>query len=127
RALMVRAGQAGWRTALEHWPAAHRLLVVCGPGNNGGDGYEVARNALRSGRLVEVLHWGRVPASGPAAAARAAWKEAGGATIEARDELPEADLVIDALFGIGLSRAPEGEAARLVRAINRHPAPVLSL
>src|SRR5690606_30205435 len=33
RALMVRAGQAGWRTALEHWPAAHRLLVVCGPGN----------------------------------------------------------------------------------------------
>ena len=42
-------------------------------------------------------------------------------------ELPQADLVIDALFGIGLDRAPDSEAARLISAINRHPAPRLSL
>src|SRR5690606_22614447 len=38
RALMVRAGQAAWRAVLERWPGARRLLVACGPGDNGGDG-----------------------------------------------------------------------------------------
>jgi len=127
RALMVRAGQAAWRTALEHWPGARRLLVVCGPGNNGGDGFELARNALRAGRQVTVLQWGSRELAGAAAAARAGWEQDGGETLRAGEELPEADLLVDALFGIGLSRAPEGAAERLVRAINRHPAPVLAL
>ena len=48
--LMRRAGQAAWRYALEHWPQARRIVVACGPGNNGGDGYVLARHALVSGR-----------------------------------------------------------------------------
>ena len=51
-ALMTRAGQAGWRCVLKHWPQARRIVVACGPGNNGGDGYVLARHALEAGRSV---------------------------------------------------------------------------
>ena len=129
RALMVRAGQAAWRTVLGHWPAARRLVVACGPGDNGGDGYELALNALRSGREVQVVQLGDGSGGSRAAhAARAAWKDAGGTTRRCGEApLPEADLLVDAVFGIGLSRPPEGRAADLLRAINAHPAPVLAL
>ena len=127
RALMVRAGQAGWRAVLEHWPGARRLLVACGPGDNGGDGYELALNALRSGREVQVVQLGDAGGSRAARAAREAWAEAGGTVMPADEELAGADVIVDALFGIGLSRPLEGDAAALVRAINGHPAPVLAL
>lgn len=128
RALMRRAGQAAWRTALEHWPDAGRLLVACGPGDNGGDGYELALQALQSGREVQVVRLGDGNGGSMAArAARSAWEQAGGTNVPAGQALPAADLVVDALFGIGLSRALDGEAAALVRAINAHPAPVLAL
>ena len=128
RALMVRAGQAAWCTVLDRWPGTRRLLVACGPGDNGGDGHELALNALRSGREVQVVRLGDGgDGSRVAGAARAAWTEAGGTTLAAGDALPGADLVVDALFGIGLSRPLEGEAAALVHAINAHPAPVLAL
>ena len=54
--LMRRAGRAAWRHALRNWPQAQRILVVCGPGNNGGDGYVLAKHALDSGRDARVLH-----------------------------------------------------------------------
>ncbi|MDQ3040013.1 MAG: bifunctional ADP-dependent NAD(P)H-hydrate dehydratase/NAD(P)H-hydrate epimerase, partial [Pseudomonadota bacterium] len=47
--LMRRAGQAAWRELLQDWPDAQRIVVVCGPGNNGGDGYVLARHAQESG------------------------------------------------------------------------------
>ena len=53
--LMQRAGQAAWRSLLEHWPQAQRIVVACGPGNNGGDGYVLAALAHRSGRDVRVV------------------------------------------------------------------------
>jgi NAD(P)H-hydrate repair Nnr-like enzyme with NAD(P)H-hydrate epimerase domain len=52
---MRRAGRAAWRSALRHWPQAQRIVVVCGPGNNGGDGYVLARHALDSGRDARVV------------------------------------------------------------------------
>ena len=126
--LMRRAGQAAWRIVLDRWPAANAVLVVCGPGNNGGDGYALATHALQSGRAVVVM---RLAAHAPrgelAAHACDAYLAAGG-RIEAFDgDLLPADLAVDALFGIGLARAPESDADALVRAINRHPAPVLAL
>jgi hydroxyethylthiazole kinase-like uncharacterized protein yjeF len=53
--LMRRAGRAAWHCVLRHWPQAQRLVVVCGPGNNGGDGYVLARLALEAGRNVRVV------------------------------------------------------------------------
>ncbi|WP_240098722.1 NAD(P)H-hydrate dehydratase [Thermomonas flagellata] len=121
--LMERAGQAGWRHVLAHWPQAGRIAVVCGPGNNGGDGYVLARHAHVAGRVVQALAAAE-PRSAPARAAREAYAAAGGAFAEA---LGEADLIVDALFGIGLTRAPEPAHAALIAAINAHPAPVLAL
>ncbi|GAB2618976.1 NAD(P)H-hydrate dehydratase [Novilysobacter erysipheiresistens] len=128
-ALMRRAGQGAWRVLLDRWPAAGALLVACGPGNNGGDGYVLARHARQSGRDVAVV---RVAAHAPrgelAMRACADYLEAGGRVVEFVDgELPPADVVVDALFGIGLARAPDESLSALIAAINRHPAPVFAL
>lgn len=126
--LMQRAGEAGWRCVLEHWPEAQSLRVVCGPGNNGGDGYVLARHVHEAGREVRVI---RLPAHAPrtplAQAACAAYIEGGGSIEEFTGSVDGCALIVDALFGIGLDRAPEGDAAGLVDAINAHGAPVLSI
>ncbi|MBX9403660.1 NAD(P)H-hydrate dehydratase [Lysobacter sp. BMK333-48F3] len=127
-ALMQRAGAAAWSELLNRWTRAFRLLVVCGPGNNGGDGYVLATLARQSGRDVAVL---RLPEHAPRSAlarrAAAEYAQAGGAALEFDGALPAADVVVDALFGIGLSRAPDAASAALIAAINAHPAPVLAL
>jgi len=126
--LMRRAGQAAWRELLEHWPQAQRLVVVCGPGNNGGDGYVLAWHALVAGRRVEVVRLpGHAPRSELAARACRDFEAAHGSVQAFAGRLPDADLVVDALFGIGLSRAPDADAAALIDAINAQPAPVFAL
>jgi NAD(P)H-hydrate epimerase len=122
-ALMARAGQAAWRCVLQHWPQARRIAVACGPGNNGGDGYVLARLARDAGREVRVLRLAE-PASALAQRACADYLAAGGAI---ETELGDCELIVDALFGIGLSRAPDADAAALIDAINVHRAPVLAL
>src|SRR3970282_1166552 len=62
---MRRAGQSAWRESLRHWPEAQRLLVVCGPGNHGGDGYMLARHAHQSGRRGLVMQWSDQPPPHP--------------------------------------------------------------
>ncbi|HXH01507.1 MAG TPA: NAD(P)H-hydrate epimerase, partial [Xanthomonadaceae bacterium] len=126
--LMRRAGRAAWRLALRFWPQARRILVVCGPGNNGGDGYAFAQHALDSGREVRLLH---LPEHAPRTplAQRAAQdcREHGGRIEIFAGALPAADLLVDALFGIGWSRELDPATQALIDAINAHPAPVLSL
>ena len=131
--LMQRAGQAAWRHVLEYWPQAQRIAVLCGPGNNGGDGYVLARAALRSGRHVSVVHLREhVPRTPSAQRACTEYVSAGG-HVDLFDEgrfedvLPSADLWVDALFGIGLSRAPDAATTRLITALNQQTAPVLAL
>ncbi|MGY3264650.1 NAD(P)H-hydrate dehydratase [Lysobacter sp. HA35] len=126
--LMERAGQMAWQRVLELWPAAARLLVVCGAGGNGGDGFVLARLARASGRDVQVIEYRPTGSAHVAAChARDAYVEAGGRLDRWGGALPEADVVVDALFGIGLSREPRAEAVALIDAINAHGAPVLSL
>lgn len=126
--LMERAGLAAARIARERLLVQGRsVLVIAGPGNNGGDGFVLARHLMQDWYRVSVLFIGepdRLPAD--ARAACEAWIAAGGALM---DRLPEhhPDLVVDALFGIGLTRAPEGRAAELVQWMNGQPAPVLAL
>lgn len=130
-ALMSRAGEAGWRCALAHWPQARRIVVACGPGNNGGDGYVLARHAHESGREVRVLRLvGHSPGTSVAKRACDDYLASGGRIVDVADmqrALADADLIVDALFGIGLSRALDAATSALIHAINAHAAPVLAL
>ncbi len=124
--LMRRAGEAAWRHLLRHWPQALRIVVACGPGNNGGDGHVLATHALQAGREVSVLRLG-APATDPARRACAGYEAAGGRVLAFEGGWPAADLVVDAVFGIGLSRAPDGAAAALLAAMDAAGCPVLAL
>ncbi|MFC4728605.1 NAD(P)H-hydrate dehydratase [Coralloluteibacterium thermophilus] len=124
--LMQRAAAAAWRHLQARWPDAGRLLVVCGGGNNGGDGHLLAALAHAAGREATVL----VPAGTQprGEAAEAAWRAWDGPRRAFDGALPaDADLIVDALFGIGLTRAPRDEAAALIAAMNAAGRPVLAL
>jgi hydroxyethylthiazole kinase-like uncharacterized protein yjeF len=115
-AVLAQAGfaQAGFaQAALARAP---HVQVLCGPGNNGGDGYVAARRLTEAGFSVEVLPLVEAAAlKDDAARAAASWH----GPISAIDETPfEADLVIDALFGAGLSRPVEGTAAAVITRLN---------
>ncbi|MFT3896441.1 MAG: NAD(P)H-hydrate dehydratase [Thermomonas sp.] len=125
-ALMQRAGAAAWREVLAHWPRARRIAVACGPGNNGGDGYVLARHALESGRELRVLQL-QPPRTGPAQRACEEFVRAGGGIETGLPDFAGCDLVVDALFGIGLSRAPEGEAVAWIDTINGAGIPMLAI
>ena len=126
--LMAEAGLAAWQCLLQHWPQAHRIGVVVGAGNNGGDGLVLARHALQAGRQVAVIGLPGKPAS-TVLAQRAAsqFSAVGGAVADFDGSLPAADVWVDALFGLGFARAPEGPAQALIAALNAQPAPVLAL
>lgn len=127
--LMERAGQAGAKLAKAIAPHAQRILVICGPGNNGGDGLVVSRLLASAGLQVHtsLLNEGRAL---PADAAQALQK-LHAAGLQVHDELPAAsvkpDLVIDALLGLGLSRAPSHLLAQGIAHINQQACPVLAL
>ncbi|GMU44416.1 MAG: NAD(P)H-hydrate dehydratase [Xanthomonadales bacterium] len=126
--LMERAGRAAAALVRQAFPLAQRIAVVCGTGNNGGDGYVLARLLQEMRREVFVYAPEQaLPRTGEAARACAAWRAAGGQMSVFNGALDEVDLVVDALFGIGLKRAPEGAHQALIAAINAQPAPVLAL
>ncbi|TBR13501.1 MAG: NAD(P)H-hydrate dehydratase [Lysobacter sp.] len=128
RVLMERAGQAAWRVLLDRWPAARCITVVAGPGGNGGDGYVLARLARQSGREVVIVPWREgALASDAAEQARAAYADIAGGACMPADPWAGADVVVDALFGIGFRGTVDGAAARLIKCINEGSAPVLSL
>jgi ADP-dependent NAD(P)H-hydrate dehydratase / NAD(P)H-hydrate epimerase len=119
--LMRAAGRAVARALLERWPEARRVSVLCGPGNNGGDGYVAADALAAAGAHVTVFELRSDPGGDDARRARADLLAAGHARVRMAPEgaAPpgDADVVIDALFGSGLSRALEGRAAEWVRAL----------
>lgn len=127
--LMEQAGRAVFKRARANWPDARRWCVVCGSGNNGGDGYVVARLARVQGFDVTLIRVGESQGPAEASAARAGYAACGGSATSLRlartDAMPE--LIIDALFGIGLDRAVSGEAAQAIDWINDRGCPVLSI
>lgn len=127
--LMQRAAWAAFESLRRRWPQARRLCVLCGPGKNGGDGYLLALLAREAGFAVEVLALGAA-GEGDAVIARERWLAAGGTIIEidaAGFALPPAEVYVDALFGTGLARPLENEAAAAVTALNDLGAPLLAL
>ncbi len=126
--LMEQAGAAAWHCVLERWPQAQRVGVVVGPGNNGGDGYVLARLARQAGGSTCVLRLAAdAPRSGLAQRAQAAFVAAGGSVEVFEDRLPAVDVWVDGLYGLGLDRAPDADGARLIAAINASAMPVLAL
>jgi len=127
--LMTRAGEAALGALRSCWPSAQRIAVVCGPGNNGGDGYVLARLA-REQRL-EVVAVGLHEPARLQGDARRAYDDflAAGGTVGSwhADCLRGMDVIVDAIFGVGLSRPVDGVAAEAIAAINHSDARVLAL
>ena len=124
--LMLRAGAAAVSDARARFPRAMRWQVVCGAGNNGGDGYVVARLAAQNGIVVTVVTLvDPEKLSGDAATAYDDFTAEGGVvTAWAGDLDADAQLLIDAVLGNGLERDVGGSFAEAVAAINAHPAEV---
>ena len=126
--LMERAGEAAWALLRDRWPDARAIGVACGPGNNGGDGYVVARLAKAAGCVVRVVcPHGASPRTPESRRALAAWRAAGGGVTGFDGMLPEADVWVDALYGTGLTRPPSEEAQAVIERINATRLPVLAL
>ncbi|MBB4399462.1 MULTISPECIES: NAD(P)H-hydrate dehydratase [Rhizobium/Agrobacterium group] len=124
--LMERAGQAVAASVLRHYPRAQRFVVLCGGGNNGGDGYVAARALLQSGAVVAVHHLGDVGAL--RGDARTAFERSGVTPLPLDGYSPIAgDVVIDAVFGAGLSRDVPQELIRVIEAVTRAKVPVLAV
>ncbi|MEO3992021.1 bifunctional ADP-dependent NAD(P)H-hydrate dehydratase/NAD(P)H-hydrate epimerase [Pseudocitrobacter cyperus] len=127
--LMQRAGEAAFSLAREIYPDTAHWLILCGHGNNGGDGYVVARLAQAAGISVTLLaQESDKPLPEEAHAAREAWLNAGGVIHSTQTVWPEeTELIIDALLGTGLQSAPRENIARLIELANLHSAPVFAL
>ncbi len=124
--LMERAGVAVADIAGTMVGIGARILVLCGPGNNGGDGFVAARRLAEQGYRVRLALIGdRGALKGDAAAMADRWSGA----VERLDAsaIRDCDLIVDGLFGAGLSRALTGAAADAVAAINASRVPVLAI
>lgn len=123
--LMEAAGAAVAATVQQCFPSGH-VLVLCGPGNNGGDGFVAARLLMEAGRPVTLALLGeRDKLKGDAALAAGRWQgEIAPAAGTLRDG---AEIVVDALFGAGLNKVLSGEAKALVDAVNTSGKPVVSV
>jgi ADP-dependent NAD(P)H-hydrate dehydratase / NAD(P)H-hydrate epimerase len=124
--LMERAGRAVADAVRARLRAGSRVIVVAGPGNNGGDGFVAARLLAADGYNVAVAMVGEfVRLTGDAALAGKQWA---GPTVAANaDALDGADVIIDALFGAGLDRPVEGLARTMIESMNAHPAPIVAV
>lgn len=125
--LMERAGRGVVDAIFEEWPelraTAHRAVVLCGPGNNGGDGFVVARRLRDKGWTVEVLLYGEPGKLPPDARTNYdVWTRMGEVvplTLEAAGYGDRPALLIDAMFGTGLSRAIPLECAKAFHAVKK--------
>jgi ADP-dependent NAD(P)H-hydrate dehydratase / NAD(P)H-hydrate epimerase len=128
-ALMNRAGAAAYAALHRQWPRTRSIVAVCGAGNNAGDGYVIARLAHEHGLAATVM--ALVDPARLGGDARRAWQDALAAGIEVlpfdATGLADADVIVDAVFGTGLSRPVEGEWRAAIEAINAAPAPVLAV
>ena len=127
--LMERAGSAALALLREQYPRARRVTIACGPGNNGGDGLVLARLASEAGLHATVLSPADLRKSkGEAAAAYDAWCKVGGSTLPfTAEQLSNADVLVDALFGIGLERPLEGAWRAAVECLNTSGLPIFAL
>ncbi|MEE9354640.1 MAG: NAD(P)H-hydrate dehydratase [Methylococcaceae bacterium] len=127
--LMRRAGEAAFKQLQETFPKATTVAIFCGQGNNGGDGYIVAKAALAAGMKVQVFSVAPVDElHGTALAACEELIARGGVIIPYTSNLEfDADVAVDALLGMGLDRDVTGLYAEVIKRINNKRVRVMSL
>jgi len=131
--LMTRAGLRALRQLRARWSAARDILVLAGSGNNAGDGYVLAREALALGLSPRVLALSSPEALRDDAARAALECRAAGVTIETLeiddlpDQLARADVIVDAIFGIGLQRDLTDDLIKVISVVNASARPVLAI
>ncbi len=140
--LMERAGAAVFNRMLESHNSLRSMTVLCGGGNNGGDGYVIARLAKEQGVKVRLYHCGdRDKLTGDAKTAMQAWINAGGAiqcteqllTVSNRSSsvssspISDNELIVDALLGTGLSGSVRPHVSQVIDLINQAKLPVFSV
>lgn len=127
--LMKRAGEAALRALRSRWPKALEIAVVAGGGNNGGDGYVLARFAQAAGLSVTVLAVTAVEQlSGDARSAWQDFRSSGGKVAPYADSLlARADVIVDALLGTGLTSTVRSPMKEAIQAINACARPVFAL
>jgi len=127
--LMERAGAAAFALLQQQWPAARRIAVFCGSGNNGGDGYVIARLAWQQGisvSLYSLADPGKLTGDALTAAQRLdetdveaiAWQP---------DTILQADVIVDALLGTGLKGEVSAHYRQVIESINASGIPVLAV
>ncbi len=123
--LMDRAGTAV-ADAVARYPYPTRILVLCGPGNNGGDGFVAARVLAQRGFKVRLALLGdRDRLTGDARRAAERWR--GAVEEPAAIDLDEAGVIVDALFGAGLARELDGAARALVERMAQSGKPIIAV
>jgi NAD(P)H-hydrate epimerase len=127
--LMELAGCSVFEQAMLQFPETRHWLVFCGGGNNGGDGYIVARLAREAGLDVVVCALKSMDSlTGDAATAASRWREAGGETRAwPVQDFEHYDLLVDALLGTGLDRAPAGQYGDAIELMNQSAAGVVAV
>ena len=129
--LMEQAAAAVCQTAMQMQPSG-RILAVAGSGNNGGDAFAAARILLTAGYDVWVGYLPAKELPADAAANFAFWEHSERLTLLSEQTLPAffaqpASIILDGIFGTGLSRAPSGLYAQAICAINKHPAKKIAI
>ncbi len=137
--LMEAAGEAVAKFCLRQYPVASRVVVLCGKGNNGGDGFVASRMLAQAGRSVRVVLLGRMkePKGEAAAALRMLREEASSVNLDelvdeegltaCTQELADADLLIDALVGTGFKPPLRGLAVSLRKMVEELSVPVVAV
>jgi ADP-dependent NAD(P)H-hydrate dehydratase / NAD(P)H-hydrate epimerase len=124
--LMENAGSAVAQAVAARQSAGSRVVVLAGPGNNGGDGFVAARVLAQHHYRMKILLVGdREKLTGDAAAAANRWN--GPVAVATPDGLAGADIIVDALFGAGLDRPVNGLAREMIEAVNNQGAPVIAV
>ena len=126
--LMERAALSVRDVILQRYPDSSNILVICGSGNNGGDGFAAARLLNMAGRRADVLFVGKHDHMTEETAKEAdIFLRHSGTILPDESGVKGYDLIVDALFGIGLCREVIGRYADLIHAVNRSDTPVLAV
>lgn len=127
--LMARAAAAAWDTLLAQWPAPERVQVLCGTGNNGGDGYLLAELAHKRGFAVTVFQLGNAGRIGGDALKAREQALASGVTVVAYTPgcLEPRGVVVDAVLGTGLGGEVRPAQRGVIEALNALGVPVLAV